>query len=324
MSVARVYSAGQTSYPMNSEPKYESEQTTQRRTRRYFWALGAVFIIILGTLFVANAVVAHRIRRITDLGGMVESWDYPPLFAVLPNPIVWWLEDVYVIRRQYDVYYGNRLDLGGCGTGITLTKYSKLDGDPGDDGLVVVGDLRGITRLFLRETSVSDEGLHYLGAIPSLEVLDLKKTQVLGPGLMHLQNSNLHSLTLTGTQIDDAALAYVSNIASLQHLNLNETRIRGPGLSHLQKLRSLTSLDLSGTRITDDGLRHLTALPIKTLYISNTTISDVGLEYIEQLPQLQHISMCHTRVTKDAATRSSSKVIRDWVPMSPLCELVPP
>lgn len=297
----------------------ESVIKPDRSIRRAVYVLGATFIIAIGVLVVMNIIVSQRIRRIVEHGGVVRSWsssmanDFTRVFGVKFHI---WFEDTYVIRDNYDVFLGD-LDRSevSCGMGITFQdspdEPEKSYFDPGDDGPLLAHTLRNVVRLSLAKTTLTDAGLEHLRDMDLLEGLDLASTHIQGSGLVHLKGLPLNSLSLDGTAIDDAGLEQLPELPLLRHLDLGDTRITGRGVSRL-RIFQLKTLDLRGTHITDDAIHDLSDSPVESLNLYNTPISDAAIAYLEKMPHLRNVHLCGTRITTDAAKRSTSEAVRSW------------
>lgn len=105
--------------------------------------------------------------------------------------------------------------------------------------LEVLGHLdnvRGLRRLSLTGTSVSDESLAHLTRF-----------------------TNLRGLGLDSASITDAGLGQLEALGNLEELRLRNTAISDQCVESLLKLRRLESLDVSGTHLTEEGMRRLRA-----------------------------------------------------------------
>jgi hypothetical protein len=303
---------------MTQQTSDEIALKVERPVRRAVYALGALFVLAIGVLVVTNALVARRIHRINERGGFVKSWS-PNVFEPFLRPFGWrvvdFFDDAYVVRQQYQVYFGD-LDVGvGCGNGVTLSAWPEARFDAGDSSLAAAKDLHGILGLSLLRTSVTDAGLEHLRAMPMIESLDLGWTQVHGSGLEHLQGLPLYRLSLHATPLDDAGFEHLPELPSLRNLDLGRTRITGRSMARLLRYPQLNTLDLSGTPVTDDIVRDLSVLPIEFLDLSNTLITDAAIASLEKMPHLRSLYLCGTHVTMEAASRSSSDLIRVWSSM---------
>lgn len=301
---------------MTTLPHAEPDAKPERHVRKAVYAIAAMFVLAVVTLAVLNAMAALRIRRINNHGGLVKSWSetvFAPLVYPLGYRVVDWYEDHFVLRRQYEVYFGDTEPAVGCGSGVTLWLSPTRDIDAGDESLRLVKDLQGVYVLSLLHTSVTDAGLVHLREMPGLVQLDLGWTKIQGPGLGYLRGLPLQELSLHKAPVDDVGLASLPEMPSLKTLDLGGTKVTGAGLAHLRHYRSLTSLGLSSTQIVDHDIRQLVDLPLESLNLYNTLITDAVLPYLEKMTHLQSVHLCGTKVTKTAASASSSAPVREWV-----------
>src|SRR5438128_4253186 len=101
---------------------------------------------------------------------------------------------------------------------FTKLKYLDLSHNRffDDRGLIHVGRMTGLVKLYLTGTSITDEGLRHLAGLTELVELDLD-----------------------GTGISDVGLAYLSGLTKLRRLNLLGSTVTDNGLAHLAQMTSL-------------------------------------------------------------------------------------
>ena len=76
-----------------------------------------------------------------------------------------------------------------------------------DQGMASLGPMTGLSRLYLRGTSITDAGLLHLKELTGLEELDLADTGVTDIGLQYLAGlKNLRRLNLRAAGVTDAGL----------------------------------------------------------------------------------------------------------------------
>jgi len=98
---------------------------------------------------------------------------------------------------------------------------------------------RGLERLFLKGTQITDQGLRELSSL-----------------------TNLRYLSLAKTKISDEGLASLKGMTRLEMLELSDTSISDEGLKHLRGLDSLQFVYVDGTKVTKKGVKELqVALP---------------------------------------------------------------
>ena len=126
-----------------------------------------------------------------------------------------------------------------------------------------IAELKGLKRLDLSFTYVSDPGIELLQKLPQLEELTLDATEAItDAAASYLRaNKNLHKLVLRGTDITDVGMPYIAALTGLKTLDLSHTMVGDVGLESLPALSELEELDLGGTRITGINLNFLKLLP---------------------------------------------------------------
>jgi hypothetical protein len=171
----------------------------------------------------------------------------------------------------------------------------------GDDGLGLLCDLGGIGWLSLESSPVTDAGLVHVGRLADLERLYLGGSQVNGAGLKELAPlTNLRYLSLKQLPIDDDDLASLPAFPELQDLGLDLTEVGDAGLVHLARYPHVNRLWLDGTRVTDAGLTHLKDLPeLKTLFLAGTKITGPGLAELRDHTGLAYLSLKQTAFGAD-------------------------
>lgn len=302
--------------PLHAQPSMKRDPAA----RRALLLIGATFLCILAGFFGANAVVARRIDRIVQNGGLVRSWsDYigDHAFQLLGYRVRGFYEDHYVIRDQYEVYLGDlERAYVGCGTGITFADAPMGEDnrpqDHGDEGPKLVHDLGRVYRASFAETSVTDAGLAPLAGMTTIESLDLSATRVAGPGLVHLRGMPLWNLSLESTPLDDAGLALLPDFPELRHLSLGNTRISSTFVAQLRRYPKLTHLNLKGLPITDEIVRELSSFPLKELDLSDTQVTRAAIPHLEKMPTLQWLTFCNTKLVKEIAENETSEFSKGW------------
>lgn len=127
-----------------------------------------------------------------------------------------------------------------------------------DAGLKHLRRLKNLKQLNLHGTQITDAGLECLSGLVQLEELDLGRTQVTDAGMQHLQQlQNLRLLSLGHVRISNAGLLSLQGLTELEELDLRRTQISGLGLTHLGGMRHLKKLTVKGTSQTGVGIRNL-------------------------------------------------------------------
>ena len=145
---------------------------------------------------------------------------------------------------------------------FTKLKYLDLSHNRffDDRGLVHVGRMTGLSKLYLTGTSISDEGLRNLAALTNLIELDLDGTGISDAGLAHLAGlTKLRRLNLLGSNVTDNGLVHLDRMTSLEELTLYRTKVSNAGLARLTHLTQLRVLDVRYSRVTASGARELVA-----------------------------------------------------------------
>ena len=109
----------------------------------------------------------------------------------------------------------------------------------------------------------TNEDLACLAARPrGVRRLRIEASEVTDAGLAHLAGlTGLRRLTLSrNPAVTDAGLAHLGGLTALEALSLRRTYIRGDGLVHLRRLTRLRTLELDASTLTNRGLEHLGTL----------------------------------------------------------------
>jgi Leucine-rich repeat (LRR) protein len=126
-----------------------------------------------------------------------------------------------------------------------------------------IASLKGVKRLDLSLTYISDRGAERLKALDQLEELNLFAAEFITDAAMAFLRGHrrLTTLNLRGTDVTDTSLAYVAELSQLQSLDISFTQITDVGLEHLASLARLEELNLGGNKISGAGLHVLKLLP---------------------------------------------------------------
>ena len=188
-----------------------------------------------------------------------------------------------------------------CFTGLTglpqssfraISKLDKLyevnlsfcaDTDDLDVGLLCEG-VRGLRKLHLSHTKITDRGLIFVQKLKLLEELHVANCCITDDGISHLYTlKNLRLLCLSNA------------------FNLSDT-----GLSRLCMSTSLQSLDVSFCgRITDKGVLRICNLPrVRELNLSFTAVSDFALGRLCSLSTLRKLDISFCNGVSDAGIQA--------------------
>lgn len=183
-----------------------------------------------------------------------------------------------------------------------------------DAGLAGIAPLTDLEVLDLSGTEITDAGLKHLSNLRNLRVLNLARTKVRGPGLVHLAAlPKLESLNLFHSGVTDEGLVSLAGFTRLEGLGLNRTEVTDAGLSHLAGLTKLKRLGLRGTKVTDAGLVNLSDLTnLESLDLSKTGLSDKGLVHLRRLKNVKVLFLRGSNVA-DAGTKSFATLLPETV-----------
>lgn len=118
-----------------------------------------------------------------------------------------------------------------------------------DEGLAVVGELKNIVILNLRDTGITDVGLVHLKGLNKLRRLHLERTAVGDDGVAHLRHlHDLEYLNLYSSKITDKALDHLVHLKRLRQLFVWQTGVTEEGVAKLQRelpgLKIIRGVDL--------------------------------------------------------------------------------
>jgi internalin A len=160
-------------------------------------------------------------------------------------------------------------------------------------GQVVRGPDGNIVEVSLARTWASNNDIERVVEIKGLKRLDLSFTYVSDAGIERLQQlQQLEELTLDATEsITDAAASYLRANKQLRKLVLRGTDITDVGMPYLASLTGLKSLDIAHTMVGDVGLESLPALSqLEELDLGGTRITGINLNFLKLLPKLKRLS----------------------------------
>jgi internalin A len=183
--------------------------------------------------------------------------------------------------------------LGSIACAAELPQANIARSIEGLGGQVVRGTDGNIVEVSLARTWASNNDLDRVVEIKGLKRLDLSFTYVSDPGIERLQQlQQLEELTLDTTEaITDGAAAYLRANKHLRKLVLRGTDITDIGMPYIAVLTGLKSLDLSHTMVGDEGLESLPALSeLEELDLGGTRITGMNLNFLKLLPKLKKLS----------------------------------
>src|SRR5262249_27453209 len=95
-----------------------------------------------------------------------------------------------------------------------------------DRGMSSLSSMSGLSKLYLRGTSITDAGLANLKNPTSLTELDLNDTGITDQGLAQLAGlTNLRRLNLRAANVSDAGLDALRGMTDLEELDLYRTKV---------------------------------------------------------------------------------------------------
>jgi internalin A len=191
-------------------------------------------------------------------------------------------------------------DPGGAIVEVSLARTWANDND-----LERIIGIKGLKRLDLSFTYVSDRGIERLPQLPQLEELTLDTAEfITDAALSYLRaNKRLRKLNLRGTDITDISLPHIAELTGLKSLDLSYTQIGDVGIESLPSLAELEELNLGGTRISGLNLSVLKLLPkLRKLSFNgiqrrnagacwSPLITDLDLDSISELSSLEELNL---------------------------------
>lgn len=111
--------------------------------------------------------------------------------------------------------------------------------DPvGDKGFEQIAELKGITKLTVQSSRVSNASISSLVGCTDLQELTINCPEVDCDGVKHLRTlSSLRLLDLGETKVTDNCLPILAGLPQLRALGLSETRVSKEGVAMFQKDR---------------------------------------------------------------------------------------
>ena len=159
----------------------------------------------------------------------------------------------------------------------------------GDGTLAVVKNWRGLRRLILRGTKVTDTGVAQLAEHPSLEAIDVGFSLFTDGGFEPLTSiPNLKEIAAGGNKVTDTGINSVRLMPNLRVLDLNGSQrtdsglwaatVTDRGLEAIATLSKLEELYLRGAKVTDGGTAVLASLKqLRVLDLSDSQVSALAV-----------------------------------------------
>src|SRR3989442_6537325 len=103
-----------------------------------------------------------------------------------------------------------------------------------DQGMSSLKSMAGLSKLYLRGTSITDLGLSNVSGLTNLTELDLADTGITDTGLSYLAGlTNLRRLNIRAANVTDAGLDALRAMSGLEELSLYRTKVSNAGLALL-------------------------------------------------------------------------------------------
>lgn len=201
-----------------------------------------------------------------------------------------------------------------------------------DAGASQIRFARGLERLNIRGTKISDSGVKFLIELEHLRTLDIGITEIGDPSIELMEDlPGLESLAIGGNRIGEEGIASLKALKRLRHLDLAGAQVTDSGiwavtvtdlnLDEIGALSDLESLDIgapspeyveavsSGVprlrgaiRVTDFGASQLGKLAaLRRLDVSRSELTAEGLEKLAGLHELEELILSHVQSIDDAA-----------------------
>jgi hypothetical protein len=181
-------------------------------------------------------------------------------------------------------------------------------GKPGIDDrwAKCIATVRGIQKLYVSGTQITEAGVPKLLEIESLEHLDLDDLPITGDCFTQLsfKHNNLIWISLSGTNISDESLTHLDLFPELIVIDADRTRIGNNGIENLARCKNLRWLHLNGTSIDDACGPALTRIRhLEELYLMNTNVSDDLLNHLANCPSLKRVLCDGSRISEAGVKR---------------------
>lgn len=172
-----------------------------------------------------------------------------------------------------------------------------------DEGMRIVGQMKGLRYLDLSATKVSDEGLKHLSSLTRLESLCIEETDITNDGLGLLAPltslKTLRAYQLGDGEIRDHGAAHLAKLPRLETIQSN-MQLTNKGVIAIAKAPQLKALSLSDPQITDECCAALATMPNLTeLWFQDCQITDAGLEQISRSQSLEYLLINDAPITSE-------------------------
>ncbi|HEY9791207.1 MAG TPA: protein kinase [Candidatus Obscuribacterales bacterium] len=165
-----------------------------------------------------------------------------------------------------------------------------------DDGLVYLGKLPKLNRLYLDRTGVKNlEPLKNMKALVALRLVDTKiDDDTIAPLLkLHLRQLNVMHDNITDKTVDSAARSW----PDLTSLSVDYTKVSDAGSPSFDRLKRLDVASLNGNNLSDAMLDHV-ASGVEWLGVGDTNITDAGLAKMSRFRDLKGLWAGRLKITR--------------------------
>lgn len=154
--------------------------------------------------------------------------------------------------------------------------------------LALLSGLKGLRRLDLQDTEISDEGLENLMSLSSLESLCLASCGLNGSTLHTLSGlKKMRRLDFSSDHLGSQVYPVLEQFPLLSWLTLSHSAVKDQNLLYLGKLKNLYELCLAhNLDVTDSGIKYLSdCRSLRRLDVNDTAVT------VEGLLALRHLSL---------------------------------
>ncbi len=164
--------------------------------------------------------------------------------------------------------------------------------------------LKGLHKVDLRASDLSDKGLEQLATFKSLQSIWLDRcAKFKGTGFNKLKSlKKLNKVQAQEIKFSGPGWKALCGLTSLRHLDIGSAKIPLPDVAQLANLKKLEELNLSDTKVTDKHLEFLGRMKkLTTLKLSrNKKVTDETLQVVSKLPALKELELARTSLSEGA------------------------
>ncbi len=194
-----------------------------------------------------------------------------------------------IARSLYEFNFDTNNDLSELRRAKGIRRINLQSSEISDESLSNIQASDSLQSLRLDDSSVSDQGLKALArkdALPRLEELGLSKTLITDQGLQQLSAfPALEILHIAASGVSDEGLKTVAQFSGIRHLSLGDGWSRASvsvkGLEHLTSMPNLERLELNGIPLTDEAINTIQELPaLESIGLIGAQVSSTGLHQL--------------------------------------------